>query len=137
MAPGAPICLTYALPAVWARAHDGTQKRVCRITTSLPTHEISSLGRQDRARAEEAILQTQATTAITSELEEHLGPWRSRLAPRLQPVLERHHQSLVALVQSLEQAGHSPDVIRSCVRGLLASYEADLSEALAPDGAAP
>ena len=68
--------------------------------------------------------------------EEHLEPWRAQLTPRLQPVLDRHHQSLVALVQSLEQAGHGPDLIRSCVRDLLASYEADLTSALAYEGVA-
>lgn len=101
------------------------------------TREILGPGRYASARMKEAILQIQATAAITSELEDHLGSWKSRLAPRLQPVLERHHQSLLALVQSLEQAGHGPEVIRSCLRDLLASYEADLSAALAPGGTAP
>lgn len=80
---------------------------------------------------------TQTVAAMASELEEHLSPWRSRLSPRLQPVFERHHQSLLALVQSLEQAGHNPEVIRSCLRDLLTSYEADLSMALAPGDTAP
>lgn len=82
-------------------------------------------------------MQSQVTALIESELEEHLDPWRSRLTSRLQPVLERHHQSLIALVQSLEQAGHGPDLIRSCVRDLLASYEADLTSALSYEGATP
>lgn len=82
-------------------------------------------------------MQSQVTAAVASELEEHLGPWRSKLPPQLQPVLDRHEQSLVTLVQSLEQAGHGPDVIRSCLRDLLASYKADLIAALAYEGTAP
>ena len=79
-------------------------------------------------------MQTEATASLVSELEEYLGPWRARLAPQLSPVLERHHQNLMALVHSLERAGHGPNVIRSSLRALLASYEADLTAALQNGG---
>lgn len=64
------------------------------------------------------------------DLAEAIDPWFARVEPRLRPVLQRHNQSLVALCRSLEQAGHPPDVIRSCIRDLLASYEADLAQFL-------
>lgn len=60
--------------------------------------------------------------------------WKVQVAPRLLPVLERHHRNLAALVVSLEAAGHPEPMIVACVRDLLATHEADLMQALAAPG---
>jgi predicted component of type VI protein secretion system len=65
-------------------------------------------------------------------VQQRLDAWSGRLPAGLRPALERHAQNLVALAQSLEAAGQSPDVIRGCLRDLLASYEAELVDVLAP-----
>ena len=72
-----------------------------------------------------------APPLVPPELARSTDPWFARMEPRLRPVLERHHGNLVALCGSLEEAGHAPDVIRSCIRDLLASYEAELAQSLA------
>ena len=69
-------------------------------------------------------------SSLPPELDRPLDPWLARMEPRLRPVLERHHGNLVALCRSLERAGHPSDVIRACIRDLLASYEAELAHSL-------
>ena len=65
------------------------------------------------------------------DIEARLAPWRGRISPRLHPALDRHHQNLVALCGALAEVGHPPDVVRTCLRDLLASYEAELIHVLA------
>ena len=69
---------------------------------------------------------------VADEVQERLDAWGERVPAGLRPALERHAQNLVALAQSLEAAGRSPDVIRACLRDLLTAYEAELVAALSP-----
>ena len=68
---------------------------------------------------------------VADEVQERLGAWGAHVPAELRPALDRHAQNLVALTRSLEAAGRSPEVIRACLRDLLASYEAELMAALA------
>ncbi|SMO47384.1 hypothetical protein [Paracoccus laeviglucosivorans] len=60
------------------------------------------------------------------ELEERLAHVRRDLPLDLIPMVERHHQNLLGLVQALEAAGRPPETIRQTVQNLLQSYEKDL-----------
>lgn len=56
--------------------------------------------------------------------------WEPELPPELIPVLQDHYRNLLALVNALNEAGHTPDEIRRCVHDLIASYEAKLLKAI-------
>jgi hypothetical protein len=81
-------------------------------------------------RGDNAMPTSGPPSSVPPELARSIDPWLARMEPRLRPVLERHHSNLVTLCRSLEQAGHGPDVIRSCIRDLVASYEAELAQSL-------
>jgi len=56
--------------------------------------------------------------------------WEPELPLVLIPVLQDHYRNLLALVNALNAAGHTPDEIRRCVHDLVASYEAKLLKAI-------
>lgn len=64
------------------------------------------------------------------EIRDRLRSTLGEIPTALLPLIERHQDNLRLLVETLNRAGHPPDVVRESVRDLMAARENDILAAL-------